>query len=330
MVWLDSSTKRRGWPSPTGILTKVPKFGFRSENNQRDSTTVPPPSTMATESLPRTPPTPHSPTSPFSVRHLGVLSPFSWIDLASDVESRRGSVRSERPVSSIASKVTEPEVLEAATGYETAARGTPPYAVRYHHQSDARSIRSNASEKSEGQGHSHETKEIDPEEEPVYPTGLRFVLICISMGLSTLPPALDRTIVATAMYSIHPANPNLANFLSPQITNDFNSLTDAAWYNAIYLLFATAFQPTFGKVFQVFDIKGSYIFSMAIFMLGSLISGVSPNSVTFIVGRALAGLGSGGAFSGGLTIIAYTVPLQKRPAFTGMLGALFGVSHHYE
>jgi len=64
-------------------------------------------------------------------------------------------------------------------------------------------------------------------------------------------------------------------------------------------------------------------------MLGSLISGVSPNSATFIVGRALAGLGSGGAFSGGLTIIAYTVPLEKRPAFTGMLGALFGVSHYY-
>ena len=64
---------------------------------------------------------------------------------------------------------------------------------------------------------------------------------------------------------------------------------------------------------------------MSIFMLGSLISAVAENSVVFIIGRAIAGLGVSGAFSGGLTIIAYTVPLEKRASFTGALGALFGV-----
>ena len=201
VVWLDSSTKRRGWASPTAIIAKVPKFRPHSQEKQRDRTSLQPPSSMPTESLPRTPPTPHRPTSPFSVRHLGVLSPFSWIDLTSDADSRRGSVRSERPVSSISSKVTETEVLEAATGYETAGRGPPQYAVRYYHDSDTGSMRSNRSETPEGQGHLHETKELEPDEELVYPTGLRFVLICISMALSTFPPALDRTIVATAMYS---------------------------------------------------------------------------------------------------------------------------------
>ena len=113
--------------------------------------------------------------------------------------------------------------------------------------------------------------------------------------------------------------------ISPQITNDFNSLADASWYGSVYLLTATAFQPTFGKVYQIFNVKGTYIFVMSLFMLGSLISAVASNSVVFIIGRAIAGMGVSGAFSGGLTIIAYTVPLEQRASFTGALGALFGV-----
>ena len=117
---------------------------------------------------------------------------------------------------------------------------------------------------------------------------------------------------------------NLANF-SPKITDDFKSLTDVSWYASVYLLTATAFQPTFGKVYQIFNVKGTYIFVMSLFMLGSLISAVAGNSLTFIIGRAIAGLGVGGAFSGGLTIIAYSVPLNRQAAFTGALGALFRV-----
>ena len=113
--------------------------------------------------------------------------------------------------------------------------------------------------------------------------------------------------------------------ISPQITNDFNSLTDASWYGSVYLLTATAFQPTFGKVYQIFNVKGTYVFAMSLFMLGSLMSAVASNSAVFITGRAIAGLGVSGAFSGGLTIIAYTVPLEQRASFTGGLGALFGV-----
>jgi len=64
---------------------------------------------------------------------------------------------------------------------------------------------------------------------------------------------------------------------------------------------------------------------MSIFMLGSLISAVAPNSVAFIIGRAIAGTGVGGALSGGLTILAYNVPLKHRAAWTGGLGGLFGV-----
>jgi MFS family permease len=83
-------------------------------------------------------------------------------------------------------------------------------------------------------------------------------------------------------------------------------------------------------MYQIFNLKGIYILVMGLFILGSLISAVAPDSVAFIIGRAIAGLGCGGLFSGNLTIIAYSVPLRRRATFTGALGAMFGVHLNYK
>lgn len=93
----------------------------------------------------------------------------------------------------------------------------------------------------------------------------------------------------------------------------------------MYLLTSTTFQPTWGKIYQNFAVKRVFVLVVSIFMSGSLICAVAQNSPTFIAGRAIAGIGSGGVFSGGLTIIAHTVPLHRRPSFSGGLSALFGV-----
>jgi MFS family permease len=88
---------------------------------------------------------------------------------------------------------------------------------------------------------------------------------------------------------------------------------------------STSLQPTYGKIYQNFSLKWVFVFVVSTFEIGSLICGVAPNSVVFIVGRAIAGLGAGGIFAGALTIIAYSIPLAKRPIFTGCIGAMFGV-----
>ena len=92
-----------------------------------------------------------------------------------------------------------------------------------------------------------------------------------------------------------------------------------------YLLTSTALQPTWGKIYQIFNVKSVFTFVMIIFMVGSLLSGFAPNSSIFIIGRSVAGLGCGGVFAGGLTIIVYSVPLHRRPLFIGGLGAVTGV-----
>ena len=74
------------------------------------------------------------------------------------------------------------------------------------------------------------------------------------------------------------------------------------------------------------SLKWTFVGAVLIFEVGSAICGASPNSVALIVGRAIAGIGGAGIFSGALIIIAKSVPLAKRPAFTGIIGAVWGIA----
>lgn len=62
------------------------------------------------------------------------------------------------------------------------------------------------------------------------------------------------------------------------------------------------------------------------FEVGSALCGAAPTSIAFIWGRAIAGLGAGGLFNGSMILMMYAAPLQKRPLYMGLLGAVFGVA----
>ena len=92
------------------------------------------------------------------------------------------------------------------------------------------------------------------------------------------------------------------------------------------MLTAACFNPISGRVYQLYSTKWVFLLSIIIFEAGSALCGAAPNSIAFIVGRAVAGLGSAGIFSGGSMIILPLVPLRKRPIFTSMFGMAFGLS----
>ncbi|KAL2017192.1 hypothetical protein VTK56DRAFT_2512 [Thermocarpiscus australiensis] len=144
-----------------------------------------------------------------------------------------------------------------------------------------------------------------------YPTGLTLGLIVLALCLSVFTMSLDNSIIATAI---------------PKITDQFQSLPDVGWYGSAYLLTTAALQLLFGRFYTFFSIKWVYLIAIFIFEVGSLICGVANNSVTLIVGRAVAGVGAAGIFSGALTILAYSVPLSKRPIYTGAIGSMYGLA----
>lgn len=116
-----------------------------------------------------------------------------------------------------------------------------------------------------------------------YPTGLKLAVILIGLELAVLCVALDNTIIATAI---------------PRITDEFHALADVGWYGSAYLLTISAFQLFFGRLYSIFSIKWTFLGALFVFELGSLICAVAPSSTALIVGRAIAGLGSAGLFSG--------------------------------
>ena len=59
---------------------------------------------------------------------------------------------------------------------------------------------------------------------------------------------------------------------------------------------------------------------------GSILCAAAPNSDTFILGRATAGLGAAGILQGALAVIGFIVELERRPLFMGIVISVFGIS----
>lgn len=147
--------------------------------------------------------------------------------------------------------------------------------------------------------------------EVVYPKRLAQVLILTSLCLSVFLVALDQTIIAPALGAI---------------TAEFGSVKDIGWYGSSYLLTTTALQPLYGKLYNSFSVKLIYLLAVFVFEVGSLVCAVAPTSTAFIVGRAVAGMGTAGLFSGSIVILAYTLPLRQRPLAFGLIGGMWGIA----
>ncbi|KAF1979065.1 MFS general substrate transporter [Bimuria novae-zelandiae CBS 107.79] len=117
-------------------------------------------------------------------------------------------------------------------------------------------------------------------------TGVLSVVV-ISVCCASFLVGLDQTIVAGA---------------APRITISFHALGDIGWWASAYLLTSASLQLVYGRLYTLFSTKWTYISAIAIFSIGSLICAVAPNSVAFIVGRAIAGSGAAGMMSGSVLV----------------------------
>ncbi|OQE23395.1 hypothetical protein PENFLA_c011G00146 [Penicillium flavigenum] len=149
------------------------------------------------------------------------------------------------------------------------------------------------------------------ENEDTILTGYKLVAVMVGLCCCVFCTSLDNTIIATTV---------------PKIAAQFHSLGDIGWYASSYLLTTCAVTLTFGRIYTFYSVKWVYLSALFIFELGSLLCGIAPSSVGLIIGRAVAGLGGGGLFSGSLVIIAQCVPRHRRPAFSGLIMGMFAVA----
>ncbi|CAG8611507.1 13169_t:CDS:2, partial [Dentiscutata heterogama] len=106
--------------------------------------------------------------------------------------------------------------------------------------------------------------------------GFKLLIVMFGLGCSVCLAALDQTVVATS---------------SPKIISDFNALNKISWVAGAYLLTEVSLQPIYGKLSNIFGRKGTILFSGFVFELGSLLCGLTQNMISFIIFRAIAGVG---------------------------------------
>uniref|UniRef100_A0A8H7NBT2 Major facilitator superfamily (MFS) profile domain-containing protein n=1 Tax=Bionectria ochroleuca TaxID=29856 RepID=A0A8H7NBT2_BIOOC len=148
----------------------------------------------------------------------------------------------------------------------------------------------------------------ETEQQLEYPSGPRFWVIVFALCLVGFLISLDSTVIATAV---------------PEISNEFDSLSDIGWYSSVYFLTMCLPQLSFMKVYSRYPIRLTYGAVMVVFLAGSALCGAAPNSQALIAGRALAGLGAAGLYSGNNALVPFLAPAPKRPFFFGLfLGAM--------
>lgn len=135
------------------------------------------------------------------------------------------------------------------------------------------------------------------------------VLIGLMSGMFLA--ALDQSVVSSAMRTI---------------ADDLDGLALQAWATTAYLITSTVSTPIYGKLGDIFGRRPLFLAAIAIFIIGSLATGLANSMFELAMFRALQGLGAGGLFSLALTIVADIVPPRERARYQGMFLAVFGTS----
>ena len=120
---------------------------------------------------------------------------------------------------------------------------------------------------------------------------------------------------STIMFSSHPV-----------ITSYFHSSNSASWLSTAFLLTSTSFQPLFGRLSDTIGRKPPYIFSLFVFLMSTIWCALAQSMTSFIIARAVCGLGAGGALTMGSIITSDIVPIEIRGAYQSYINIVFGVA----
>src|SRR4051794_27014921 len=123
--------------------------------------------------------------------------------------------------------------------------------------------------------------------------------------------SLDQTIVSTAL---------------PTIVRELGGLEHISWVVTAYLLAITVVTPLYGKLGDLYGRKRVLQVALTLFLVGSALCGMAQGMGELIAFRAVQGLGGGGLMVSAQAAIGDVVPPRERGRYSGIFGAVFGVS----
>lgn len=137
-----------------------------------------------------------------------------------------------------------------------------------------------------------------------------FTLLGTLLGM--LLAALDQTIVATA---------------GPAMMQDLQIEASLyAWITTSYLVASTVLVPIYGKLSDLYGRRRILLVGIFIFLLGSLLCGLSQSTVQLIAFRAVQGMGSAALFTTAFAVVADLFDPVERGKYQGIFGGVFGLA----
>jgi EmrB/QacA subfamily drug resistance transporter len=127
----------------------------------------------------------------------------------------------------------------------------------------------------------------------------------------TFLAALEATVVSTAM---------------PTVIASLGGLNHYSWVFSAYLITATVTVPVWGKLSDLYGRRLLYQVGISVFLLGSVLSGVSGSMTQLIVFRAIQGLGAGALVPLGLTIIGDIYTITERARVQALFSGVWGLA----
>jgi EmrB/QacA subfamily drug resistance transporter len=136
-------------------------------------------------------------------------------------------------------------------------------------------------------------------------------LTVVAILLSLFMAAMEATVVATAM---------------PTVVTDLGGLELYGWVSAAYMLASVVTIPLYGKLADIHGRKPVMLFGLAVFLVGSMASGLSHTMLQLIAFRAVQGVGAGALQPMALTIVGDIFRTEERARIQGVFGAVWGVA----
>ena len=134
----------------------------------------------------------------------------------------------------------------------------------------------------------------------------------VGMLLAMFLSALDQTVVSTA-------GPDM------QRTLDIDASL-YTWITTGYLVSSTVLVPVYGKLSDLYGRKPIVVFGVGLFLVASGLCGLSQTTSQLIFFRVLQGAGSASIFTSAFAVVADLFPPGERGRYTGLFGAVFGIS----
>lgn len=139
----------------------------------------------------------------------------------------------------------------------------------------------------------------------------RKVVVMASVMASLFLVALDQTIIATAL---------------GKIVEEFQAFDSLSWIVTSYLITTTITVPIAGKLSDLFGRRKILLIGVGIFVVASLLSGLSGSVTDLVAWRAVQGIGGGIITANAFTIVGDLFAARERGRWQGFIGAVFGLS----